>query len=510
MFEDRQYQLDAVDFVMQDQGRPILCSPTGSGKSFICAMVAQRTLEQGGTFGILTPREEILYQMRDTMMEVCGMKKVGVLKAGENWNRSAPVQVISWPTLLSRTAKSEAWFPSVDTLAIDEAHLALSPKMAERVLPYYRERSKIFGVTATPARKSGKGLGTFFTHIKHVTTVRQLIKDEKLAPLEYWGGSLADISKVRTTAGDYNSKDLSDASQPLVGDVIDNWLRLASDRHTLVFAVDVAHCEALTERFQQAGIKAEALHVHMTPDQRHRVVTAFRSKRIQVLVNVTIASYGFDVPAIDCIVAARPTKSIVLHLQMLGRGMRIHDNKEACMVLDHADNVRRLGQADDLFRWRLDQGKQASENWTRNAKSEDAKKGEDKTYHCDNCRHIFSRTRVCPKCGTEIPMPKRDIETVDADLVRTSKQQEAERLKGWPSDRDFFLMLRHYQREKGYSFGWCLHKYKEKLKTEELPNKGWNSLQVIPPNERVYSWIRSQQIKWARSRKRSEGSEARA
>lgn len=510
MFEDRAYQIESVDYVMAEadnkSSRPILCAPTGSGKTVICAKVAKEAMDAGRTFGILTPREEILYQMRDTMMEVCGATNVGVLKAGEFHRRDLPIQVISWPTLLARTAKTAAWFPDVDMLAIDECHLALSPKMSERILPYYEPRSKVFGVTATPARKSGRGLGSFFSHIKHVTTVRQLVADGKLAPLEYFAGKQSDISRVPDVGGDFNQKKLSAACMPLIGDVLDKWGQLASDRHTLVFAVDIPHCEALTERFQQAGIAAASLHHHKTPERRQEIVRQFKARKIQVLVNVTIASYGFDAPSVDCIVLARPTKSVVLWLQMLGRGMRTHDGKEFCLVIDHTNGVRNpeLGYADDLRRWRLDKGRKASGNWSRDERNKDKKEGEDKVYECDECSYLFSRSQVCPKCGWEVPMPKRDIETVDAEFVRVSRQESNTKSKDWPDDHEFYLMLRHYaeNRPKPYKPGWAYHKFREK--TGRMPLRRWDDDDTVPPSVRVANWIRSRQIAFIKSREKKQ------
>lgn len=501
MFESRQYQIDAVDYVLQSQGRPILCAPTGSGKTVIAAMAAKQTLDAGGSFGILTPREEILIQVRDTMREVCGWQNVGVLKAGHEWNPRARCQVISWPTLLSRTARDELWFPQVDRLAVDECHLAVSPKMAERVLPHYQNNATaLFGLTATPARKSGRGLGSFFTNIKHVTSVRQLIKDKKLCPLEYWAGSLPDVTGVKTTGGDFNSKQLRERTAPLVGDIIDNWCRLARARHTIVFAVDVPHCEALAERFQMAGIKAAPLHVHMTPDKRHQVVEAFKAGDLQVLVNVTIASYGFDAPTVDCIVLARPTKSIVLHLQMLGRGMRVSPGKEVCMVLDHADNVRRLGQADDLYRWRLSKGKAAAGNWSRDKRSEgDTEDAE--LHECGECHHMFGRSRECPKCGWEIPMPKRDIQSIDADLVPIGASDAPVRPNDWPDDETFYRMLQGIVLQRGYSVKWAACTFKDC--TGAWPPWGFEKLGPLNPNTRVRNWVTQRLRSYAREKKKA-------
>ena len=330
MIEERQYQADDVNYAMGHgvNDRVIHCSPTGSGKTVIQALIAKRELDRGNKTAILTPRNEIFSQTFGLLSQFIGPTNVTALRAkrtGETWNPVAPIHVVSWPTLVTRAKRSDWWFPRVDRVLVDECHLAMAPKILE-ILEHYAPKARIDGYTATPARQTGKGLGRFFTEIKHVTSVRQLIKDGFLAPCEYWGGATPDLQGIRVVRGDYEKKKLSDACVKLVGDAVDNWLRLASDRQTIVFAVDIAHCEMLAHKFTQVGIKAASLHVRLPQDQRDRLVRKVKAGEIQVLVNVSIASYGFDSPEVACVQICRPTKSIVLHLQMIGRGMRPKPN----------------------------------------------------------------------------------------------------------------------------------------------------------------------------------------
>lgn len=514
-FEDRQYQLDAVNYAMSHglDDKVIHCSPTGSGKTVMQAKICKREMDRGNSTAILTPRNEIFTQTHNMVAskEMCGPENVSILRArrkGETWNPVAPVHIVSWPTLISRARRSKFWFPRVNRIQVDEAHLSIAPKILE-ILHHYAPKSVIDGWTATPARMTGKGLGSFFTGIKHVTTVRQLIKDGHLAPVEYWGGSTPDMAGIKIVRGDYEVGKLSRASQKLVGDVVDNWLRLAADKHTIVFAVDIAHCEMLAHKFKSVGITAAPLHVRMDDEDRERTVADFKAGRIQVLVNVSIASYGFDAPSVNCVVIARKTMSIVLHLQMIGRGMRPavdedgipirdpeHPDFKTLMVLDHAGNVPTLGQADDLFRWRLDEGKKACENWTRDPRSGE---GEDHSHTCENCKNIFSKSRVCPKCGWKVPFSKVDVEVVEADLVLIGKKMVKRLPEGWPSHEVFFAMLAHHGHAKGYKPGWAMAQYKQKV--EEWPPRHWGGIAMVPPTKRVQNWIRSRQIAYAERRK---------
>lgn len=515
--EERQYQADDVNCAMDHgiQDKVIHCAPTGSGKTIIQALICKREYDCGDSTAILTPRNEIFDQTHRIVADLCGWSNVSTLRAkriGEAWNPVNAVHIVSWPTLVARAKRADFWFPKVKRVLVDECHLSMAPKILE-ILEHYAPKAVIDGYTATPARMTGKGLGRFFTQIKHVTTVRQLIKEGYLAPCEYWGGATPDMHGIKIRRGDYEVKKLSRACVKLVGNVVDNWLRLASDRHTIVFAVDIAHCELLAEKFQHVGIRAAALHTKMDDTERDAVVTAFKSGGIQVLCNVSIASYGFDAPSVNCIVQARPTKSIVLHLQMIGRGMRPamgennlpikdpeHPDFKICRVLDHAGNVPALGQADDLFRWRLDQGKKACENWTRDEQSGEAE--EAKQHECEECHYIFSRSRVCPQCGWKVPFTKRDVATTQADLVRIGKVLVKKLPKGWVSHEIFFCMLKRYGAEHGYKPGWAAVKFKEKCGC--WPERHWMNMVSVPPDKRVRNWITSRNIAYAKGREKSE------
>ena len=484
-FELWDFQQQDVDFAFDGDGTPIHVSPCGSGKTVMQAFIAKREMDRGNYTAILTPRIELFRQTHSTLVDVVGAHNIAELRADGHWDRNKPVHLVSWNTLARRSKKSEAWYPFVQRVLVDECHLSPAPEIS-RVLEYYDSKGvRRDGYTATPGRKSGKGLGKLYSEIKHVTSVRQLIKEGRLKPCEYWGGALPDVAKIKSRGGDYVVGELSDACALLVGDVIDNWLRLARERHTVVFAVDIAHCEMLNDRFLEMGIASGRVHNKMTDDARAETIRLFKARELQVLVNVTIASYGFDCPDVACIVAARPTQSIVLWLQCLGRGMRYTPNATECLVLDHADNTRQLGRAEDLYRWRLDDGKEAVENWTRDELSGEAEDAKSTT--CEKCAHIFSKSRVCPKCGWEMPFTKRDVETVEADLVLIGGA-EAKRLpKGWPSHKIFYQMLFGWCDEKGYKRGWAFHKFKTKAGV--APDRNWLHLAAVPPDERVRNYL---------------------
>src|SRR5690606_13807779 len=154
--------------------RPFVVSPTGSGKTVVAASLIDRARSEGMRVALMTPRQEILWQTVSTIRAFG--HEPGILMGDATCRRYEPVQVVCWPTLVQRSARSESWFPDADLVLIDECHLALSKKMRERVLPYY-ESSKVIGFTATPARTGGHGLGDYFTDMLEITTIPALIEE---------------------------------------------------------------------------------------------------------------------------------------------------------------------------------------------------------------------------------------------------------------------------------------------------------------------------------------------
>jgi DNA repair protein RadD len=505
MFELRLYQRQAVDLAYQrvaEGHRPIVCAPTGSGKTVIAGHMAREALDAGKRVLWMTGREEILRQTFGTFNEICGRGNIGILMRNERpWWFYPPVTVASWDTLKARWDKADTWRIPADLVLVDECHLSLSEKMSETIMPHYQSKT-VIGLTATPARRTGRGLGSYFTRIVQVRSVQQLIDEGFLAPCEYWAGSHVDVSRLHVDrkTNDYQERELGAAALDgkLVGDVLDNWLRLAKDRHTIAFAVNIAHAQALTERFQAAGIAADVIHSKMVHGTRMEITQQFRDRRIQVLLNVGIATYGFDCPSIACVILARPTKSIVLHHQMIGRGLRPKPDGGYCMVLDHADNVRRLGCIEDEIRWRLSDGKEAAANTTREGDPTRGKSPQAPPIECGSCHYVFSRSRVCPKCGWEKPVAACDIETVDADLVKVRKAQR-ELVLEKQDKRAWYLMARGWCEQHGKKTGMAYYRYKDKF--GEIPPTAWNAMAALPPDIRIDSYMRAGLIRFAKSKR---------
>ncbi|MGQ9814240.1 MAG: DEAD/DEAH box helicase family protein [Candidatus Roseilinea sp.] len=310
--------------------RILLTAPTGAGKTCIAAGIVLSAVAKGKRVLFLAHRRELIDQTVNKLVDA-GVPNLGVIMAGNKLrNASAPVQVASIQTLIRRE------LPPADLIIIDEAHRANARSYLSVVANY--PDATIIGLTATPERTDGKGLDDLFDDMVTVETVPNLIKQGFLIKPTYYVGPTADLSGVRTTHGDYDEHQLAEAMDrpKLTGDIITNWKRLANGKPTAVFAVNVAHAEHLVAEFRAAGVSAAMVCGKTPRAQREAIIADWREGYIQVVVNILVFVEGFDFPGMECVVLARPTQSVSLYLQAVGRVMRPAPGKTSALVLDHA------------------------------------------------------------------------------------------------------------------------------------------------------------------------------
>lgn len=259
---------------------PLLQSPTGSGKTHVAKEIVDRAVARGSRVLFLAPRRELIYQCCEKLQSA-GIR-FGIIMAGENRNAEHLVQVASIPTLIKRRAKEG--LPPADLVIVDEAHIGVGGE-AQKLIESFPCRR--IGLTATPSRADGRGLGVLYDDLVLGPTVSELTRLGFLVPVRYYAPSKPDLSGVKVTAGDYNQQQLGDVmNKPtLVGDVVTNWARIAPTRRTLVFSVTVAHSMALRDEFLGIGVKAEHLDGETPHDERAAIIKRFRAGTTQVLVN---------------------------------------------------------------------------------------------------------------------------------------------------------------------------------------------------------------------------------
>jgi len=495
----RPYQVEAVNAVeaawRAGRKAPLLALATGAGKTVVAGEVINREVLNGGTALFLAPRRELAYQASASLTRA-GVDH-GVCMAGREdledaW---APVTVASIDTTLSRVLRQgRRPFVDPELIVVDEAHLSIT-KRREALLRLWPE-ARLLGLTATPSRKDGRALRNLYDELIEPVTVADLTRQRYLVPARYFSLSEPDLARVGIVAGDFNQGELDKAvNRPgLVADVVATWLARAGGRRTVVFATSIAHSVALAEAFQRAGVAAEHVDANTPVAERTRIFQRFSSGEIQVLTNCFLAAYGFDLPELSCVVLARPTKSLVLYLQMLGRGLRIAEGKSDCLVLDHSGAVHRHGFAGDPRFWTLT-GKYAIEESpiTRTT-------GESAQIDCPECQAVFSGTRTCPECGYVLKPKGRRVATITGELIEIGA--------GLPEEevdlQVFYRELLGICRERGYRDGYAYHKFKERFRVD--PARAWRTLAALEPSLATRRWVKSRNIAWAKAQEKARAS----
>lgn len=496
----RPYQAEAIANLRESMKggfrRIVLQLPTGAGKTRIAAEVIRMAHAKRSRPLFLAPRRELITQACAALVRQ-GLRP-GVIMAGEPLDIGADVQVASFDTLHARAVRGHRMrMPNADIVIVDEAHLSIA-ESRKTIIAHYAD-ARVVGLTATPARGDGRGLGEIYDALVIGPSVAHLVDEGYLVPLRYYAPTAPDLAHLRMNRdGDYAEGGLAkrmDTPQ-LVGGIVENWLRIARDRMTVVFCVNCAHSRHVCESFIAAGIRAEHLDGETPTVERKGILARVAKGETQVLCNVFVASYGLDIPALDCAVLARPTKNIALYLQTVGRVMRADGLKADALVIDHAGAVKENGFADEYVPWSLDGTEKVKERKERLAQEHK----EPREIECRQCHTLFKSRRDCPNCGCVIVAPSKAIPVHEADLQEVRRGQAKDnRDATWPEKQQFMAGLRAYANEHGYQPGWVAHKYRTRFGV--WPND--ERVKHIPPqayDDDLRRWLLSQQIRYAHRR----------
>lgn len=343
MLSLRPYQEQCLEAISDAResgfNRQLVSLPTGTGKTIIFCHL----LKDFGRVLILAHRDELCQQAIDKLLMVYpeAEKKIGIVKAQRN-DTDKPIIVGSVQTV-SRDNRLEDMPESFDLVITDEAHHAVADSY-RRIYDKLVNGNLHVGFTATPNRTDNIGLGEVYDEVVFERTIKDMIKAGWLCSLS--GNRITtDVSLdgVNTVRGDFSKKALTSVINTENRNqlIVKSWLEHASERKTLAFTVDVQHAHDLAEAFLEAGIPASPISGNTPDSKRHELERKFHTSEIQVLCNCNLLTEGYDEPAIDCILLARPTKSQSLYIQMVGRGTRIHPGKKDCLILDVVDNTTR-------------------------------------------------------------------------------------------------------------------------------------------------------------------------
>ena len=405
----RDYQNLAISNVrksFQARHRSVLLTlPTGAGKTVIFSQITKLAGLKGSNVLILVHRKELIDQAGDKLTKA--NVKYGIIAAGHKESKSN-VQVASVQTLINRLNNPDQF----DLIIIDEAHHAVANSW-RKIFDFYKSAIKL-GVTATPMRMTGAGLGEIFDDLIVGSTIPELVEQKYLAEHEvYAPPNKLNLDKIRTIRGDFSKKEVEDELDKvdIVGDAVENYRRLGQNKPAIAFCISVKHGQYVTNKFKQAGYTAELITGSMKSDERKKLVDNFKNGKVQILVSIDVVSEGFDVEGCYVAILLRPTQSEALYIQQVGRVLRPEPNKVA-IVLDHVGNTKRHGFVDEIREYDLHQ------------KAKTKRKGEVAltVETCEVCFAVYRPQPICPVCGHQKEVRKREITYEDGELVKMKKE----------------------------------------------------------------------------------------
>lgn len=417
----RDYQVEAESKCRAHYARRaravILVMPTGAGKTVTFASTAYQAAQRGRNVLILVHRRELLKQTSRTLSSF-GLSH-GLISAGMTTFAGHSVQVASVQTLVRRLDKLR-WQP--DFIIVDECHHAVGSTAWGKVLDFY-SRAHVLGVTATPERLDGQGLGVeaggFFDAMVVGPSVADLTARGYLSPsVVYAPAQRVDLSGVHTRGGDFAVNELAAAMDKptITGDAVAEYKRRCHNEPGIAFCASVAHAEHVAEAFKSAGYQAASIDGNMDHTTRARLIDDLGNGRLHVLTSCDIISEGTDIPVVSAAILLRPTQSLSLCLQQMGRVLRPFPGKTHATILDHVCNVFRHGLPDDEREWSL-AGRPKSAK--KRATDDDALP----IRQCEKCYTVHRPAPVCPSCGFVYPNRARQIETVAGELQQVKSDE---------------------------------------------------------------------------------------
>lgn len=418
--------------------------PTGGGKTVIFSHIAERAALLGNRIAVLVHRQELVDQTSRSLTSI-GVRH-GVIAAGRPMDLTRSVQVASVQTLVRRLAKIPPDYFGL--LIVDEAHHAVAGSWA-KVIDYFG-RARVLGVTATPERLDGRGLGDKFQAMVQGPDAGWLTDQGFLAPARVFAPpSQLDMGSVRKLGGDYRMDEAEAALQRagIMGDAVTHYQRHLAHGTAIAFCCSVAHAQAVAEAFNAAGISSAVVDGTLHPDVRRHMIADLGSGRIRVLASCQIISEGTDVPSVTGAILLRPTQSLSLYLQQVGRCLRPAPGKTEAVILDHVGNTLTHGLPTDPRQWTLEgRPKRQRDNTAPPVKV------------CPSCfAAIPSAAQVCPCCHHAFEVKRGELKVIEGDLVEVDPE-ELRRMRNQERAKAQTLEdLQALAAQRGYSPGWAHH-----------------------------------------------------
>ena len=449
----RPYQQDVKDKIYVEWNRlgprsnVLAVMPTGAGKTISFSKIVAEFNAQGTMTAVVAHRQELVMQMSIAIAReglehrIIGSKKLIAAITAEHRrefgrsfiNPSAKCTVASVQTIASRLDELRNWAAQVGLWVHDEAHHILRDNLFGRAIAIFINAYGL-GVTASPRRADGQGLGRgeqdertlkwtndgVLDAMVQGPTMRQLIQMGSLTDYQICVPETdfdRDSLKM-TESGDFSTKSMKEESEKshIVGDVVANYCRFALGKQAIVFATDVETSNKMAAQFNAVGIPAASVSAKTDDAMRQEYIRRFRAGIIRVLVNVDLFGEGFDLPAIEVVIMARPTASLAVYLQQFGRALRLMAGKDYGLIIDMVSNFKQHGFPDKPHAWSLDR---------RDKRGKQTPDPDDiPLTRCKNpvCMRSFERVKTaCPYCATKTASATgggvRELKQVDGDLL---------------------------------------------------------------------------------------------
>ena len=468
--------------------------PTGAGKTEIAVWFSMLEEDRGGCTLFVVDRKTLARQARERYSLKYGLL-TGLIRGEDTYVRGyEPVLVATVQTLKARWDHPDIKqaLERVTLVVVDEAHIQF--KHHDEIIKHL-PNARILGLSATPLRE---GLACMYGELVEGPSYEQLIEAKYLVRGRYFLPHTDDIvmglkrMSVAST-GDFVSDQLSQLMRrrTIIGDVVQTWKERAGYQSTICFCVDIAHSKEVCDAFLQANIPAEHIDLHTEEEDRQAMFQRFREGRTRVLCSIVILGVGFDEPIASCAILARPTLSLSMHIQQIGRVLRPYPGKESALILDHAGNALRHGIVETFSPPELSKITKHSDRKTKSTIAE--------TFPCSECRALMSPgQRVCGECGHEIAR-QNTVDFIDGQLVEGDAPAV-----GMSDDRalQLYQELRGYGQSQGYKDGWA---YMQLLNHYEFKAPfHWKRTPVAIPSQMTLNLVKSWNIAYWKAKQKEK------
>lgn len=450
LFPDQMESVQQVADKMHAKYKNVLLqSATGSGKSVMASYIIQRTIAKGNTCWFVVPRKDLLFQMSDTFRDF--NIEHSFIASGMDFIPNPKAHIASLETLRRRLDKLKPPRLAV----IDETHFGSTG--LDYLIKWLKKRgSYIIGLTATPWKMSGQGLGCWYDEMVLGKPISWLIENKRLADYRPFWPDHIDLSQIKMLGNDYNQGHLSSAMEDrvLIGNAVKHYKDHAMGLRGVTFAVGRKHSELLAQTYRDNGVPAMHVDGETPMDERRRIFKALAKKELLQVCNAELLVFGFDIAraagvkniTIECGTDCQPTKSVAKQRQKWGRFLRYDGNIHP--IFDHANNFAEHGFPKEPVEWTLEDRPKAQKEKTEPTQ---------RVFQCPKCHFCHRPAPYCSNCGYVYPVKDRMIEEIEGVLVEVNEEAVLKKKKEARSEVGRARTLADLERiadERNYKRGW--------------------------------------------------------